>query len=273
MAEEIELRVVSRADSKGFNQAAKDIKSLKGESDRLGGSFDVAEGEAFDLGEALDEARRRAAELRAEFAKSGDTTLLKGLREQRSFVAQLSRIQREMDEAAAATDALGGSFEATEDRLSELNAALVVARKRAAELRAELAKGGGPPIIPGRSAEETSILAEIQRVREELSREGGGLGITAGAAAGTAAGRRFSDGFVGSLTSGSFHSKAVKALVALAVFASPAIGAMIGGAVVGLTGTGGIVGGILAASQDPRVKSAGRDGSPPRARGRHYPTG
>jgi hypothetical protein len=70
MAEEIELRVVSRADSRGFNQAAKDIKSLKGESDRLGDSFDATGGDAADLSIALEESRKKAAALRAELSRS-----------------------------------------------------------------------------------------------------------------------------------------------------------------------------------------------------------
>jgi hypothetical protein len=52
---------------------------------------------------------------------------------------------------------------------------------------------------------------------------------------------------------------AVAAIVGAVALALPPVGAMIGGAVVGAVGTGGVIGGILAASRDPRVKSAARD--------------
>ncbi|HEX6872409.1 MAG TPA: hypothetical protein VF163_15035, partial [Micromonosporaceae bacterium] len=94
MAEEITYRVTSRADSKGFNEAAKDIKRLKGETDQLSGAFDKAGTEAFEFTDALEDARRKARQLNEEFQRTGDVSLLADLRRQRSFVAELERVRK-----------------------------------------------------------------------------------------------------------------------------------------------------------------------------------
>jgi hypothetical protein len=93
----IHLRVVSTADSKGLKDSAKDLKSLKGESDSLGKSFDRTEDEAFDLTAALEKQRRVVADLRQEFARTGDTGLLRDIRAQRGLQTQLERVRRDID--------------------------------------------------------------------------------------------------------------------------------------------------------------------------------
>lgn len=96
MTEELRLHVVSTSDSKGLRDSAKDITGLRGETDRLTGSFDRAEGEAFDLSKALEESRKRAAELRKEFAATGDTGLFREMRKERSLSLELGRVRRDL---------------------------------------------------------------------------------------------------------------------------------------------------------------------------------
>lgn len=107
MVEEIRYHVVSDADSRGFREAAADLdktskaaRGLRGETDKLGESFDRAEDDTFDLSEAIDDARRRAVELRAEFARTGDSMALGQLRTQRSYLAQLEKVRTEIDAAS-----------------------------------------------------------------------------------------------------------------------------------------------------------------------------
>lgn len=117
MAEEIRYRIVSDADSRGFREAAADLdktskaaRGLRGETDKLGESFDRAEDDTFDLSDALDDARRRHVELRAEFARTGDSMALGQLRAQRSYLAQLEKVRAEIDVdrlARATPDLLG----------------------------------------------------------------------------------------------------------------------------------------------------------------------
>lgn len=108
------------------------------------------------------------------------------------------------------------------------------------------------------TAAELAILERQMHSVGRAAREmdDGGIDLPSiGGGAGRAGGS-FATGILGGLGHMSFRSKAIGALVGLAVIASPAIGAIIAGAVTGTVGLGGIAGGIGAASKDPRVRAA-----------------
>lgn len=94
MAEEIRLDIVSVAHSKGLTDAARDMRSLRGETDKLGDSFDDTRGEAFDFNAEIVRSRARIRELNQEFARSGDRTLFRDLRRERSALRELERIAK-----------------------------------------------------------------------------------------------------------------------------------------------------------------------------------
>jgi hypothetical protein len=194
VAEEIRLDVVTVAHGRGFLDAADDARALRAEADRLdkstahlGDTFDDTEGEAFDLSRAMEDARVKASQLRAEFARTGNQGLFKDIRSEETLIRRLEKISKEI----ASTD-------------------------------------------------------------------GGGLGVTLGSAIGTRAGRGFSDSMEGAISAlpSQLRGTAIVAAVSIGSAMAPFLGGAIAGAVTGAAGAGGIIGGIVAASGDPRVKSA-----------------
>jgi len=106
VARELELEVVSTADSRGFDKAAKDLKGVKAEADKaskaakgLGDSFNDTEHDAFDFSAQIAKTQASIKSLSAEFAKSGDRSLLGDVRKQRGFLDQLEKIRKEIEGA------------------------------------------------------------------------------------------------------------------------------------------------------------------------------
>jgi len=105
MAEEIRLDVVSVAHSRGLTDAAQDLQGLRGEADKTGKSFHRTADETFNLDRAIEEARVEVKRLNEEFRRTGDTTLFRNMRRQRSELSQLMRVAAE-----AAPDVDGGGL-------------------------------------------------------------------------------------------------------------------------------------------------------------------
>jgi ABC-type transporter Mla subunit MlaD len=113
MAEEIRLDVVTRADNRGLLEASREIDKLKGRTDaldssttsldrstdNLGDSFDSTGRDAFDLSAAIEDARKNAAALRAEFARTGEQGLFKDIRGQETLLRRLEKISDEIAKA------------------------------------------------------------------------------------------------------------------------------------------------------------------------------
>jgi hypothetical protein len=95
MAEEIRLDVVSVAHSKGLKDAAGDLGRLSTESDKAAKGLHRAADESFNLDRAIAEARVELQRTNEEFRRTGDTTLFRNMRRQRSELAQLLKVASE----------------------------------------------------------------------------------------------------------------------------------------------------------------------------------
>jgi hypothetical protein len=182
---------------------------------------------------------------------------------------ETDEVARDMDQLAAATmvakrqvDDLGDEAAGAARDMNPLAASTILAARAVDDLGDEAVISAAQLALL--EAQVNDLDASMRglgtaRVASAGGGDGGGAGVALGSAAGSAVGIQLGDGIVKSFGRMSFRSKAIAALVGVAVAASPAIGAIIGGAVVGLTVTGGIAGGIAAASKDPRVKAAAQD--------------
>lgn len=95
MAEEIRLDVVSVAHSRGLKDAAGDLGRLSAEADKTAKGFHRAKDETFSLDAAIGEARAEIQKLNEEFKRTGDTSLFRSMRRQRSELAQLLKVAGE----------------------------------------------------------------------------------------------------------------------------------------------------------------------------------
>lgn len=162
------------------------------------------------------------------------------------------------DELSRALDRQGEEMHQSRVEASRLNAEIEQSSKRVKALQVDVLEMGNDKGLRSQLRQERSWLAELEKIRKELSGGvsiGGILGDTD--AEGKKAGSALADGIGEGLKMGSAPIQG--ALIGLVVVASPAIGAMVAGAVVGAVGLGGIVGGVVAAAHDPRVKSAWHD--------------
>jgi hypothetical protein len=217
VTEEIRFDIVSVSHSKGLSDAAKDIKALKGETDKLGDSFDDASVDALDFGEQVEATRTQAAKLRTEM---GRVPVMPGLRDTTSDAK-----------------ALNAEIARTESRVKELGVALARTDDRSLfkDLRSE-----------------RSALAQLLKVRKEMGGGGedGGRSASAVSSAGAGVASKGGAGLLSMLPRAATRPEVLAGAAALAV----PIGAMISGAVVGAVGIGGIAGGIAAASRDGGVR-------------------
>lgn len=154
---------------------------------------------------------------------------------------------RDLDKLGRGVDATGEKFTAMAQDAKALTVEMEKANARVIELRRQFAATGDRALLVD-IRRERAHLGQLRRLIEEMfpdvaEKVGGGFAISIGKA----------------FSSMPLRTKAITALVGLAVIAAPAIGAIVSGAVVGLTATGGIAGGIIAATKDPRVRSAAQD--------------
>lgn len=109
MAEEIRLDVVSVAHSRGLRDAAGDLQGLSAEADKTAKGFHRARDETFNLDHAIADARVEIARLNDEFKRTGDTTLFRSMRRQRSELNQLLKVASEgVSEGGSAAIDFGG---------------------------------------------------------------------------------------------------------------------------------------------------------------------
>jgi hypothetical protein len=95
LAEEIRLDVVSVAHNRGLQEAARDMKGLRGESDRVADSFGETGDAAFDLDRSIADLRVEQQRLNEEFKRTGDTSVIRELKARRAELNELVRIAKE----------------------------------------------------------------------------------------------------------------------------------------------------------------------------------
>lgn len=261
MSEELRLDVVTVAHSKGLTDAARDVEKLKGETDKLGDSFEGLSGEtehwseetrkgtvdAKSLNAELEKSRKGVKALEAQLVEMGnDPGLRKELRSQRSWLAELERIDKEI--AAVDKAAEHVRFEAPTRDVRSLNEELILTRLRVGDLQRGV---GSDSSLLGDLKRAKADLKELERVAKEVKVPDFSLaGVMGGGKKRWSIGKPEFGGLEG------LKGMLIPGLIGLGVAVSPAIGAMVSGAVVGAVGLGGIVGGVVAAAGDPKVKAA-----------------
>lgn len=130
MAEELRFNIVSTADSKGFDKAAKDLKETKAEADKLGKSFESLGDNAESLEQSTADATKsvkshgeqvrvlraeyekttkQIAELDAQLLGGGDSKAIqKDLRERRAWLAEIQRVAKEVQRTTGTKFSLTG---------------------------------------------------------------------------------------------------------------------------------------------------------------------
>lgn len=178
----------------------------------------------------------------------------------------VDKVDRDMAELAVTTrvaarqvDNLGDEARGTAADLKLLETRINAARASARALGIEFARSGDASMLSERR-KELSIAAQLERLRKEIEKTGGGggLGVTLGSAAGTRAGQGFASGLTDTLGNMRTRPALIAALVGAGVAAAPVIGAMLGGAIAGATGTAAMAAGILSAAKNERVQAAAK---------------
>jgi hypothetical protein len=109
MADEVRLEVVSTANNKGLTDAARDMKGLRSEADKLTGTLGELEDGSFSLDKAIEETREEVVQLRQELARTGDMTLFGDLRRQQTTLSNLEKIKEALEEVAEASAEVGSA--------------------------------------------------------------------------------------------------------------------------------------------------------------------
>jgi hypothetical protein len=127
---DLRLNIVTTADSKGLTKAAKDLGDTRAEADKLGKSFDELGDNAEQVEQSLskttkgvrdhkeqikllraeyEKTTRKIADLDAQLLGGGDSKQIrKDLREQRSFLAEIRRVAKEVERSSGIKFSLGG---------------------------------------------------------------------------------------------------------------------------------------------------------------------
>lgn len=253
---ELHLDVVSRADSKGLTDAARQLKDTRAEvkglgaetdklgksTDGLGDSFKGTNDDAFDFSAQLETTRAKVKALNEEFSKTGDKSLFGDLRQERSLLRQLERISKELQEAddPAVSATVGGGASGGGGGGGGGGSAfsfageVAKARQQIRELQSQIALTGDRSLMP-QLIDARRIVAQYEKI-------------------GTEAGKAFSAGAQGTMSTPGIGPIVMASVAAAVVAASPTLGAMLAGVVAGTVGTGGVAGGLFMASRDERVR-------------------
>ncbi len=220
---------------------------LGDKADDAGESIHGLGDESKDLDTRLDETRGHLRALVAEFEKTGDVSLFRDIRKDRSTVSLLEGLRKELGGVGdAAQEAFGQALESAKS----FDVRIEGTRAHLRSLIREFESTGNAKLLP-QISQDRSTISLLESLRKQLR------------------GDDVSRGFIetlGALPS-QLKGAAIVGLVGAAAAAAPAVGAAIGGAVLGGVGLGGIVGGVALAAQDDRVKAAGA------ALGEHFTSG
>ena len=105
---ELELEVISTADSRGLTQAARDTDKLRGSTHQLGQEFKGATHDSEALDKRITSLKASVRGLGAEFAKTQGPSVRKDLRAERGLLAELEKIRKEMQGIDSLSASIGG---------------------------------------------------------------------------------------------------------------------------------------------------------------------
>lgn len=166
----------------------------------------------------------------------------------------LASVGKDMRELANEVERTDDKFKLFTKDMEKVNADISKSTARVKELRAQISRTGDTGLFGDLRKEETR-LRSLQNLAKNLEKDAREAGSIIGATITNSISEQLSGAFSGGGGGGGMAAigGAVGGLLTAAV--AP-LGAAIAGAVVGAVGTGGVIGGVLAASHDPRVKSA-----------------
>lgn len=97
---DLELEIVSTADSRGLTQAARDTDRLRGSTEKLGHEFHDTAMDSRELDQKITSLRSSVRSLGTEFARTQGPSIRSDLRSERSMLAELERIRKELEDQA-----------------------------------------------------------------------------------------------------------------------------------------------------------------------------
>lgn len=223
------------------DRASRTFDKVGRSAEEAGDDIEGMGKQAHGLDKQIDDTRDHMRDLIAEFDRTGDKTLFKDIRKDRSTLSMLESMRKELhgvsDEAHHAGDNIEGlakSSKTLDQRIVELRTH-VRALSREFERTADM-----DPFA--RLRKDKSTLQTLESMREEVANLGKG----------------FSPGDLFQAIPGQAKAVLAPAIVGAIVGTAPTIGAIIGGAVLGGVGLGGIAGGIALAAKDPIVAQAAK---------------
>jgi hypothetical protein len=230
--------------------AGRMFGDLGDKADDAGESIHGLGEESKDLDVRLDETRGHLRSLVAEFEKTGDVSLFRDIRKDRSTISLLEGLRKELGGVAdSAQEAFGQAVESARS----FDVRIEGTRAHLRSLIREFESTANVKLLP-QISQDRSTIALLESLRKQLRGDDAEKD-------GQEAGRNFGKGASKGLfeTLGALPSQlkgaAIVGLVAGAAAAAPLVGSAIAGAVVGGVGLGGIAGGIALAAQDDRVRS------------------
>jgi hypothetical protein len=171
----------------------------------------------------------------------------------------LTSAANDIEKLGRGVDATGGAMRGMENDAKHLNAEIERTNARIKDLHKQFLATGDTSLF-GDIRKEEARLRNLQKTFKALTPEFVQAGENIGEILGVSVTNSFTKQVTGAFSGGGEGPSKLAvigaAVGALIVTSIAPLGAIIAGTVVGAVGTGGIVGGVLAASHDPRVKSA-----------------
>ena len=275
MSNDLELHIGTTADSSGLRDAADELERSKRASDEAKESFkETSEeldktrrssdgaGDSFKrtakdtrtLDQEIKDLRAHIVELGKAYDETGDKSFLKQIQADRSQIAQIERIKKDLVGVEGASNSVGKSFHETARQSHSLDDELKKLRRHLAEVEALYAATGDRSLFKSIRSDRSAI-GQIEKIKNDLE----DIAVDGEKATGVLAGMASSaTKFFGSLGDvvGPLKYGLIAGVVAAAAEAGPLIVGGLGGAISTAVGAGGIAVGLVSAAKDPAVKSA-----------------
>lgn len=168
----------------------------------------------------------------------------------------LTSAANDLEKLSRGVDASGNAMHDMENDAKKLNAEIEKSSARIKDLHKQFAATGDTSLFGDIRKEETrlrNLTKTFTALKPDFAKAGVDLGETLGNSVTNSFGKQLTSAFSGG---GSATPGVIGGLVAGLLPLLVPVGAIVAGAVAGTIGTGGVIGGVLAASKDPRVRSA-----------------
>lgn len=272
MARQLGIDVETKADDKGLEKAAAGLEVLTGRADAaadklrgLDHDADKADEGVKGLGEdavktaaevsvlnrEIDASKSKIRELGQEYDRTGDKDLLKQIGGERSSLAALSRIARDLQVAEVDAEK---STEKITAKVKTLDETIGAAKKNVAALAEEFRRTGNSDVLDKlkSAGKELRDLKNAKKDVDELAADAEKMGRSLGQSIGN--GLQSAGSAIGKwITSNPWIAAGIAAAITIG---APVIGAAVSSAVLLGVGGIGLAGGIALVAKDPAVSGA-----------------